>query len=135
MATAIIRWVREEEMILYHYTSKAYLPLIEIGGLEVGEVPLTPTKLRNAVWLTTDSNPDGHGLDGSCLNKRAVRITVRIPTHDRKLKHWPAWGRKRLARWWYAALDEAGGGKSESWYLYFGTIPPSAFLAVEDSSH
>jgi len=40
-------------MILYHFTSKVHLPLIMIGGLDKGEVPITPTDYgTNAVWLT-----------------------------------------------------------------------------------
>jgi hypothetical protein len=106
-------------------------------------------------WLTTDRTPS-HGVGGverpltdeerfAVLmtdgwmppkgavwpNKHAVRITVLIPRSDRKLHHWPAWGRKRLAPEWYATLDRSGGGKSKTWWIYFGTIPPSSFRAID----
>ena len=65
------------------------------------------------------------------FEKRAVRITVMIPSGDRRLRQWPSWGRNRLARDWYETMDRAGGGKSKTWWLYFGVIPPGRFKAVE----
>jgi hypothetical protein len=97
------------------------------------------------------SKPKGHGLiDGRPLteqerfveyqrrgfmppegarfpNKRAVRIAVLIPSSDRNLYHWPKWGRKRLAPDWYERMDRIGGGKSKTWWVYFGQIPPTSF--------
>ncbi len=64
-------------MILYHYTAREYLERIRREGLTTGEVPLSPSHILNGVWFTTDPDPGGHGLTG-ILNKRAVRITVKI---------------------------------------------------------
>lgn len=94
-------------MIFYHFTSLENLPSIREHGINKGEVPLTPNHTINAAWLTTDKEPNGHGLtsggpvgkneiialkaagllsrnvsDDAKLtrpNKRAVRITVRVP--------------------------------------------------------
>jgi hypothetical protein len=138
-------------MILYHYTAVERLDSIRKHGLTRGEVPLTPQDCLNAVWLTTDRNPSGHGLCHAreltreeklffgrdpnksvwFPNKRAVRITVRLDSSDRKLKHWPRWAKQRLSPQWYQALDRAGGGKSKTWWLYFGVIPPEWFSSVD----
>ena len=139
-------------MLLYHFTAKEYLPAIAAGGLTLGEVPLSPSKILNAVWLTTDGMADGHGLsDGRDLtdreklnagipltsnarfaNKRALRLTVRIPRGDRNLVGWTAWGRRRLAPDWFDRLSSTGGGKHRTWFLYWGVIPPEWIQEVRD---
>lgn len=140
-------------MILYHYTAREYLGNIARTGLCRGEVPVTPhaADCLNAVWLTTDPSPSGHGLtDGRPLteaekrslgapldaplrfpNKRAIQFRVIIPTSDRRLIHWPKWGKGRLTQEWYNTLDRTGGGKSRSWWLYWGTIAPSMLQATD----
>jgi hypothetical protein len=138
-------------MLLYHFTAADYLDDIKEQGLTKGVVPLSSTDWLNAVWLTTDCNPVGHGLtdgrEATCQEKilqgldpavparfpdhRAVRITVRIPSSDRKLRHWPAWGKKRLRPDWYRTLSRTGGGKEKTWWLYWGVIPPERFDAIE----
>jgi hypothetical protein len=144
-------------MILYHYTALEYLDAIRAEGLKTGDIPLTPSTRANAVWLTSDPNPTGHGLtDGGPLsnkqrevikrlygqdprpdarfpNKRRVRIKVVIPSQDRLLKVWLKWARKRIARDWLDRLTETGGGKkkAESWFIYQGVITPDRFQAVE----
>lgn len=148
-------------MILYHYTSVNFLDSIRSEGLTRGEVPLSANRVINGVWLTTDSNPEGHGLsDGEEISKndiailkargllagsvpenvplryadkRSARITVKISSNDRDLKHWPIWGRKRLSPKWYEALADAGGGsqKVRTWYVCFRTILPDEFIAVD----
>ena len=139
-------------MILYHYTAREYLSSIMEIGLCRGEVALSPTELFNAVWLTNDKSPLGHGLtDGRdlserekvilgkpihipvrFLNKRAIRITVKINSGNRNLVHWPHWGRRKLTSEWYDALNKAGGGKARTWFLYWGTISSDSFVEVLD---
>ena len=118
-------------MILYHYTCRAHLPSIMKSGLWLGEVPITrrAEDCLNAVWLTNDRDPSGHGLSD---DKRAIRITVQIPSTDRRLVHWPGWGKKRLTPEWYAILDEVGIGKSRTWYLFWAYIPPAEFVEIMD---
>lgn len=147
-------------MILYHFTASSFLQSIREEGLTRGEVPLSSRKTINGVWLTTDPNPEGHGLsDGGQLSpaeirdmkargflaqnapdigiswsdKRSARITVRIPSTDRNLKRWTSWGRKRLTPEWFEALSGTGGGhqKARSWYICFRAITPAEFLSVE----
>lgn len=139
-------------MILYHFTALEYLDAIKASGLTRGDIPISRTEGLNGVWLTMDGKSDGHGLtDGGPVDpaaflsltgrmppaglrypdKRAVRIEVSILSTDRRLKHWPRWARKRLAPEWYDDLDATGGGKSKTWYVYFGAIPPEQFREVK----
>jgi hypothetical protein len=136
----------------YHYTAFENLDSIKREGLNRGEVPLNPRDCLNAVWLTTDLDPSGHGLteareltneeklflglDPSLKcgfpNKRAVRITVQIPASGfNKLSCWVKWGRKHLSSDWYRCLNETGGNKAHSWFMYWGTIPPEWFRSIE----
>jgi hypothetical protein len=139
-------------MILYHYTGAMFIDAIKAEGLTRGELAWSATEVTNAVWLTTDLDPSGHGLGeaGHTLtleekralgidpsielevpNKRAVRITVKIPSTDPKLRYWPKWARGRIKPDWYATLDEVGGGKAHTWWIYLGRIPPERFLTIE----
>ena len=147
-------------MLLYHFTSRANLPSILEHGLNQGEVPLSETRVMNAVNLTTDREPSGHGLDhggkvvteeesalfatkhgwnipaGTVFtNKLEARITVKVHSSDRNLKRWQPWARKHCEPGFadqLAAAAGQGGRKARTWWLYFGTIPPANFLAVED---
>lgn len=51
-------------MIFYHFTSRKSVPSILAEGLNRGEAPLSDTRVVQAVNLTTDPAPNGHGLDG-----------------------------------------------------------------------
>jgi len=143
-------------MIFYHFTSRQHLHGIAQTGLSRGDVPVTPNGPGLiAVWLTTDAKPKGHGLpDGESpvqltpemriqfgipadatvlsVNKQAVRFKLKIPSTDRRLTHWPRWARKRLAPEWYDELRRAGGERSETWWLYWGTIAPTELLEATD---
>ncbi len=144
-------------MILYHFTSFGHLPLILThGGLEKGDVPvgIHGEQSLNATWLTTDPNPhNGHGLATGGLaeipteiaeatgggrwrltvDKRVVRISLRIPSNDRKLKHWILWTQGRLGEKMLEIYTGFGGSKAavDSWYIYNGLIPRSAFTRID----
>lgn len=143
-------------MKLYHFTAIELLPNILASGLSRGDVPTGVRTGTNAVWLTTDPDPSGHGLSGGKvlsasdrwayeqvsgrplpdveireLNKRAIRITVMIASVNRKLVHWPKWAKSRVEPKFYSVLNETGGNKANSWYLFFGEIPAAKFRAVE----
>jgi len=104
-------------VLFYHFTCHEHLEAIMRQGLSRGEVPITARECKNAVWLTTDPNPDGHGLSvageltdsdremlarlgtpaprgARCANKRAVRISVKIPRMHLRLVHWPKYAKK-----------------------------------------
>jgi hypothetical protein len=111
-----------KRMIFYHYTSREALDSIMQEGLNQGEAPISEWRWVNAVNLTTDPEPEGHGLDmgghvitpeeadryarkgldmpagTAFVEKRAVRITIRLPSTDRKLKLWRTWSRKNCER-------------------------------------
>src|SRR5262249_23140855 len=111
---------------------------------------------RNVVWFTTDPEPGGHGLTaedrlltkaertylserwgkmlpkaGMFINKQAVRITCIIPSTDRRLVSWKKYARKHLSADDNQKLIRADGSKHKTWYLFFGTVPPEQFRAVE----
>jgi hypothetical protein len=101
----------------------------------------------NAVWLTCDRSPAGHGLtDGRELtpeekrsqghapwesarfpDKRAIRLTVELNDQDVALVRWPRWARGRLSTTWYDRLNRTGG-KARTWFLYWGVIPPDRIV-------
>lgn len=139
-------------MLVYHFTALEYLESIRTEGLTRGQVAVSPAEYRNAVWLTTSGDPSaGHGLSEGRywtdeekrliaapaelrlvrLNKRAVRIAVRIPRSDRRLAYWPKWARGRVAPDWYERLDETGGDNARSWFLFWGTINPERFVSID----
>lgn len=149
-------------MILYHFTARERLRAILEEGLRLGDVPVNgPTgQGLNAVWLTSDPTLTNNGLGSAgemsdqeryrvfewrgvlpepgtrWLDKRAVRITVQLPSTDRSLKSWLPWARKRIAPAWLNQLHQSGGGlqAAKSWWLYFGTIKPSNFAEIIETA-
>jgi hypothetical protein len=141
-------------MLLHHYTAHECWPSIANEGIKWGEVPLSLHEWLNAVWLTSDKSPAGHGLsharpatpeDARFLgipwskelvwpNNRAVRLTVKVPRGDRALVPWTPWGRKNLDPKWMAALERTGGGraKARTWFIYWGVIPPAWIVEKTD---
>lgn len=67
-------------MILYHFTALELLDKIKAEGLSKGEVPITARRTTNAVWFTTDSNSDGHGLSDDRALSRDERSCCHRPT-------------------------------------------------------
>ena len=141
-------------MIAYHFTAIEYLESILQEGIIRGELPVSASVVQNVVNLTTDGNPLGHGLtDGRSLterdiaalrstgtfvpdgayfpNKRAVRITVRVP--ESSLKRWLPWANRHLDPGWRSGMIETGGGlaKAKSWWFSRKPIPPSQFVRIE----
>jgi hypothetical protein len=117
---------------LYHFTSRYHLKGIMSQGLIRGDVPTSPMEGFNAIWLTSDPDAGAQGWSaGTVFNKTEVRLTVSVPDIA-KLKHWPSLAKKlSVDPGWYHALDEAGGGGSDNWYVYMGTIPPENIEAIE----
>jgi hypothetical protein len=143
-------------MILYYFACIEYLDSIKRNGLTRGDVPTKfkgPLFETNAVWFTTDPQPEGHGLGeaktlteedrrayfevfgilrhkGSRIpDKKAVRITVVIPSNDRRLVRWLNWGRKHCEPGLYDAL--AKGNLHTTWWLYLGTVSPNRFCYID----
>lgn len=145
-------------MIFYHYTTRGALDQILAEGLTRGEAPYNERRAARAVNLTTDPNPDGHGLDagGSIIteersrllathgilvpagtrlaNKKETRITIKVPSSDKNLKKWSSWSRKHCDPGYAERLERSAGAtpkKAKTWWLYFGVIPPEWFVGVD----
>jgi len=145
-------------MVLYHFTCAEFLKSIMREGLCRGDVrtkKIGPLYETNAVWLTTDPQPKGHGLGlpgalteedrlrhfevfgtmppkGSRYpDKRAVRITVNIPKGDPRLQRWTRWARKHCEPGVYDNLARADGSGHKTWWLYFGSIAPNQFRDID----
>lgn len=147
-------------MLLYHFTSRKHLRSITAGGLNRGTVHLSDATQLNAVWLTTDAGPRGHGLEGGgdFMNDRQrqealewsgalpppgtrfpkdadVRISVELDQGDRELHEWLPWARRHIDPEWMAHLHPVVSGnlkKAKTWRIYTGVIPPARFVAVEE---
>ncbi|WP_289015250.1 hypothetical protein [uncultured Methylobacterium sp.] len=122
-------------MRLYHFTSLGHLPVIlATGGLWRGEVPIGDgTESLRGTWFTSDPDGAEHGLDGSGVDKRAVRIVVVFPRGDRRVEPWLKLARKITAPEYIATLVASGGGKrkAETWYVCPAQIPPEQFRLIE----
>lgn len=142
-------------MLIYHYTSEERLEAITSEGLNRGELPMSATETRNVVWLTTDRDSSGHGLtDGRAItdtevdllrrsgqpflaygarfpNKRAIRLTIKIP-RDR-IKQWFPWANRHMDDAWRRRLIESGGGlrKAKTWFFSREPIDPMNFVDIE----
>jgi hypothetical protein len=123
-------------MILYHFTPFYYLQndgtILKEGlrpsdGAKHGMLPPV-----GVVWLTTEEDYQWHERKSSELDQ--CRIRLAIPSHDRRLVHWPKWLRKHapdiidmLAR------CDCGYDHREAMnttYCYFGTVPLFYFREV-----
>jgi hypothetical protein len=147
--------VREMPRKFYHFTAKEYVPSILATGLTKGDVPTGLTTGKNAVWLTTTSDPEGNGLYvGGMMtdedriihhrlfgvmpppgarypNKLAVRITIDEVPDSSLLRRWKRWGPANCTPDMLDRLHRANGANHRTWWLYFGTIPPESFSSVE----
>jgi hypothetical protein len=86
-------------MKLYHFTSLHHLRGIALYGLTVGDVPtdIAKSKGRCGVWLTLNSDPRGHGLDGSSSDKSRIRLAVDAP-ENACLVRWVDWATRHVTR-------------------------------------
>jgi hypothetical protein len=117
-------------MKLYHFTTIQYVPSIFESGLWKGD----RLWKRNSdwstpcVWLTTDVDSSGHGLDGSGADKRRIRFEFLIASTHPRLKHWPRYAKGKISDEEFEAYNCAGGGKSFTWYIYLGVLRPTECL-------
>jgi hypothetical protein len=125
-------------MILYHFTSLYNLG--NVGPENILAVGLKPfpvhdypediqAKIPEAVWLT--SNPEHTVASMSSYDE--VRLTVVIPSTDKRLVRWYKWVRKHcphLVEIMEKTSRENNLG-AEGWYLYLGPVPLGRIRAVE----
>ena len=119
-------------MKLYHFTSQRHLHAIGRFGLTVGDVPtdIQRNEGRCGVWLTSDSNSRGHGLEGSAADKSQFRLTVNVPENS-LLVRWVDWAAKNVTPTTVRLLHSTAGGFA-TWYVYFGVIARAAILECVD---
>ena len=68
------------------------------------------------------------------IDKRRVRFTTVIPTHDRHLVHYWSYVQGRVGQWHldYEVSSTPGGLRSvKSWYFYRRSIPLSRMRTIE----
>lgn len=120
----------------YHFTAIERLPGVGRAGILKGDVPITPGGGYNAPWLTTDPSfgEAQRWSQGSFQDKQRIRLTVRIPeSHQELLRKWTVLAKEKgMDPHWYEALNKAGGGTHDSWYVYHGVIPPEWITRIED---
>jgi hypothetical protein len=116
-------------MLLHHFTHADLLPLIEERGLVPrADVNLMTPGDQPVVWLTEQTSLRiqkaeriGDWDKDEWLVGGTARVTVRIPTHDRKLARYIPWLKKHGA----PGVDPemASATIARHWWVYFGSIP------------
>jgi hypothetical protein len=118
-------------MRLYHFTDLYYL---KNGGTILTE-GLKPAMNRQAieqppygvVWLTSQADCRFADREPECV------IKLFIPNNDKRLVRWETWLRQHDEHAVLAAVkatDREHGIGWQSWFCYFGTIPPSMFRGM-----
>jgi hypothetical protein len=110
-------------MKLFHFTSEYHLRAISRHGLTVGDVPtdLASSEGRCGVWLTSNSEPSGHGLQGAAADKSRFRLAVDVPENGVLVK-WVDWAHKNVTPETMRALHSTASA-FDTWFIYFGVIP------------
>jgi hypothetical protein len=110
------------KITLYHFTRKLNLQSILSDGLDTGFAPININEGINAVHLTWDKYC--HKQQWAEPEKRDIRISVSIDSHDKNLISWSEFMKRfRTDRKFLNILDITGGGQAKkNWYFYLGTI-------------
>jgi hypothetical protein len=126
-------------MILFHFTSARHLRGIACYGLTVGDVPTDIHRCRGrvGVWLTSAATAGGHGLEGSLADKTRYRLSIEVPDGSPQLVKWLDWAAKNVTPATIAALHSAAakpGAQNgpDSWYVFFGVLPPLTIRSCVD---
>jgi len=136
-------------MILYHFTAPTNVESILRQGLMPAQRFDSALGYgRNAVWLTTkptreiserhkvlwrERRPDLYSDSQEWLPAATVRLSVRIPSHDRKLVQYVPWLRKHPWEDCPDIDDEIVRVGMKDFWIYFGVITPDR-LSVEESA-
>jgi hypothetical protein len=121
-------------MTLYHFTSIYHLPRIKQDGYirpTASNLSLyLPRQGPDVVWLMDRPDPGDyhHGLRGSGVNKRAVRIAVNITPFSGAITtyKWTLWARSlNMDESTMEALITSGGGRAAAnmWWVCPAPIP------------
>jgi hypothetical protein len=146
-SSSLRRHHRREDcgVILYHFTTMTALRLMGdfdeadnfslTHGLRPGEQSMsqwehviqplrTPPK---GVWFTSDQNAD------IFTSSAGIRITVALPSTDRRLAHWLTYVRKQNVFYEDAWPSVHARPAVKKFYVYFGDVPLSRIRAVEEA--
>lgn len=123
--------------LFFHYTSEQHWPLVQRHGISRCVIPwrLTkrgPTLVHGYQWLTTNPRFEDQEWGEPAklpIRKSDIRITLEIP---KALEY-------RLTKWTEFCLKSKPasaefintGFDFDNWWLYYGKIPPRAFIAVD----
>jgi hypothetical protein len=118
-------------MQLFHFTSAAHLRGISQHGLTVGDVVTDLWSFRGkvGVWLTSSSTPEGHGLEGSVVDKSEFRLRVDVPDNQLLWK-WSDWADAHLSNETRLLLETANLFNSDKFYIYFGWLSQDRIAEV-----
>jgi hypothetical protein len=120
-------------MILYHFTSLYNLG--NVGPDNIIAVGLKPSAIGwegcehapDSVWLTID--PDLPSV-GHIASFSEVRVTVVIPSADKRLVRWEKWVRKHSSDRIVEVANKTWIGWRSFW-VYFGSVPPERIRVIE----
>ena len=128
-----------EVRTFYHFTRGITLAHIlhdeNGGGLTKGDVRTTHQTGFNAVWLTTDPNPENFKCRGFPVieqHKKQARITVKLSANDPSLRKWRDVVKdykieEQLAK----KIETYSGGDPKDHWLYRGKIGVDCFVSVD----
>lgn len=121
----------------WHYTSALHLTqIVKDGYIKTTDSmldPVNPTAGPPCVWLLdTPGLLYSHGLDGSAVDKTAVRIEVNLP-EDRVVRWFPWAEAAGMPSAWMQAVMQAGGGADAAihWWLHFRRIPIDKWRRID----
>jgi hypothetical protein len=137
-------------MILYHFTKPENVAAIQRDGLlpsltgdsvsmvgcgppvvflcDTPTTAVTDQKLRIFRQRCPDEPIVSKRWLGHNHDKPLVRFTVRLPSSDRKLKRYRPWLRRHLFDGCPDPDDDFSVGNLDTWWIYFGAIPPSKII-------
>jgi hypothetical protein len=81
------------------------------------------------VWLTTNPDMCAVFLNGKYLDHGNWRVTVVIPSTDRRLVHWPKYMRRRA--FFEMQMSEWMRREAEGFFCYFGEVARDRIKAVD----
>lgn len=123
-------------IILYHFCAARDVRSVLREGLTKGMTPIfkdgEPRMMQRTQWLTADKDPERQSWNTRHLvqySRTAYRLTVSIP-YSRRKKLVKATEFIKILTEENAALVRDWAG-SESWYIFFGNIPPEWILGFD----
>lgn len=127
-------------MRLYHFTTTHHLPSIlreqRLRTTDSGLEMLSSFKEPSVVWFldTPDAGEKGHGLDGSVVDKREIRITVDVP--DYLCYQWLWWAAAHnIEPGWQEVLVKVGGGTEMAahWWVVERAVGSHRWVKIENA--